>query len=111
MKRALALSAPQVAGVTGDGLLTMEKILALKLDAGWVVLSACNTAAGACEIVGRTSVTGGSIHILMCYRNPFPKPNWQRAFAKRLTGRINAKLSKQGAAFLFYIHEWRGVLT
>jgi CHAT domain-containing protein len=34
-------------GVKGDGLLTMEKIPALKLDADWVVLSACNTAAGA----------------------------------------------------------------
>src|SRR5262249_49380141 len=44
---ALALSAPKVAGVDGDGLLTMEEILALKLDADWVVLSACNTAAGA----------------------------------------------------------------
>jgi CHAT domain-containing protein/tetratricopeptide (TPR) repeat protein len=44
---ALALTAPSVAGVGGDGLLTMEKILALKLDADWVVLSACNTAAGA----------------------------------------------------------------
>jgi CHAT domain-containing protein len=44
---ALALTAPDVAGVGGDGLLTMEKILALKLDADWVVLSACNTAAGA----------------------------------------------------------------
>ena len=44
---ALALTAPDVAGVTGNGLLTMEKILALKLDADWVVLSACNTAAGA----------------------------------------------------------------
>jgi CHAT domain-containing protein len=44
---ALALTAPQVAGVPGDGLLTMEKILALKLNADWVVLSACNTAAGA----------------------------------------------------------------
>ena len=40
---ALALTAPAVAGVPGDGLLTMEKILALKLDADWVVLSACNT--------------------------------------------------------------------
>ncbi|CCQ72576.1 CHAT domain-containing protein [Magnetospira sp. QH-2] len=29
-----------------DGLLTMEEILTLKLDADWVVLSACNTAAG-----------------------------------------------------------------
>ena len=44
---ALALTAPAVAGVGGDGLLTMEKILALKLDADWVVLSACNTATGA----------------------------------------------------------------
>jgi CHAT domain-containing protein/tetratricopeptide (TPR) repeat protein len=44
---ALALTAPEVAGVEGDGLLTTEKILALKLDADWVVLSACNTGAGA----------------------------------------------------------------
>jgi CHAT domain-containing protein len=44
---ALALSAPKVAAVDGDGLLTMEEILALKLDADWVVLSACNTGAGA----------------------------------------------------------------
>jgi len=44
---ALALSAPNVAGVEGDGLLTMEEILTLKLDADWVVLSACNTGAAA----------------------------------------------------------------
>jgi len=44
---ALALTAPQVAKVEGDGLLTMEKILALRMNADWVVLSACNTANGA----------------------------------------------------------------
>jgi len=44
---ALALSAPSVADVDGDGLLTMEEVLALKLDADWVVLSACNTGTGA----------------------------------------------------------------
>ena len=43
---ALALTAPEVAGVDGDGLLTMEKILLLKLNADWVLLSACNTGAG-----------------------------------------------------------------
>ena len=44
---ALALSAPEVAKIEGDGLLTMEEILGLRLDADWVVLSACNTANGA----------------------------------------------------------------
>lgn len=44
---ALALSSPTVTGAEGDGLLTMEEILALKLDADWVVLSACNTGTGA----------------------------------------------------------------
>ena len=46
---ALALTAPKVAGIDGDGLLTMGEILALKLDADWVILSACNTGAGSGE--------------------------------------------------------------
>jgi CHAT domain-containing protein len=43
---ALALTAPEVAGIQGDGLLTMEEILGLRLDADWIALSACNTASG-----------------------------------------------------------------
>lgn len=43
---ALALSNPALTGETDvDGLLTMEEILGLRLNADWVVLSACNTAA------------------------------------------------------------------
>ena len=43
---ALALSSPTVTGETdADGLLTMNEILGLKLDADIAVLSACNTAA------------------------------------------------------------------
>jgi CHAT domain-containing protein len=53
---ALALSAPDVAGIEGDGLLSMDEILALKLDADWVLLSACNTAAG--ERAGAEAVSG-----------------------------------------------------
>jgi CHAT domain-containing protein len=43
---ALALSSPDVAKSGGDGLLTMSEIMGLKLDADWVVLSACNTGSG-----------------------------------------------------------------
>jgi len=53
---ALALSAPEVANVEGDGLLTMEEILALRLNADWVVLSACNTASG--QEAGSEAISG-----------------------------------------------------
>ena len=43
-------------GGDSDGLLTMGEILGLTLDADWVVLSACNTAAG--EGVGAEAVSG-----------------------------------------------------
>ncbi len=43
---ALALSLPSKATVTDDGLLMASEVAQLKLNADWVVLSACNTAAG-----------------------------------------------------------------
>ncbi len=53
---ALALSSPDVTGGTDDGLLTMGEILGLRMDADWVVLSACNTASG--DGAGAEAVSG-----------------------------------------------------
>jgi CHAT domain-containing protein/tetratricopeptide (TPR) repeat protein len=52
----LLLSPPDAATPEDDGLLTASEIAALKLDADWVVLSACNTAAG--DQVGAESFSG-----------------------------------------------------
>ena len=53
---ALALSSPSISGDNEDGLLTMGEILRLKLNADWVVLSACNT--GAAEGKGAEAISG-----------------------------------------------------
>ncbi len=53
---AIALSAPSVTGDGEDGLLKMEEILRLKMNADWVILSACNT--GAAEGSGAEAVSG-----------------------------------------------------
>jgi CHAT domain-containing protein len=42
----LLLTPPDKANETDDGYLSASEIAALKLDADWVILSACNTAAG-----------------------------------------------------------------
>ena len=43
---ALMLTPPETASEEDDGLLTASEVASLKLDADWVVLSACNTASG-----------------------------------------------------------------
>jgi CHAT domain-containing protein len=54
---ALALSTPDVTGdMDSDGLLTMGEIMGLRLNADWVVLSACNS--GAAEGAGAEAVSG-----------------------------------------------------
>ena len=53
---ALALTPGAVTGLGDDGLLTMGRIMGLRLDADWVVLSACNTAAGDGE--GAEAISG-----------------------------------------------------
>jgi CHAT domain-containing protein len=53
---ALALSATSISSDNEDGLLTMGEILKLKLNADWIVLSACNT--GAAKGKGADAVSG-----------------------------------------------------
>lgn len=56
---ALALTPPSIAGGgSGDGLLTADEILSLRLDADWVVLSACNTAAADADAAEAVSGLG-----------------------------------------------------
>lgn len=53
---ALALSNPALVREGGSGLLTLDDVLTLKLDADWVVLSACNTASG--SGIGAEAISG-----------------------------------------------------
>jgi CHAT domain-containing protein/tetratricopeptide (TPR) repeat protein len=52
----LILTPPDKGAAEDDGYLTASEVAALKLDADWVVLSACNTAAG--EIEGAEALSG-----------------------------------------------------
>ena len=53
---ALALCSPSVTGDSEDGLLTMGEIMKLRMNADWIVLSACNT--GASDGAGAEAVSG-----------------------------------------------------
>ena len=55
---ALILTPPARASEEDDGLLTASEITQLKLDADWVVLSACNTAAGGSIKPGAEALSG-----------------------------------------------------
>lgn len=55
---AIALSNPTITETGEDGLLTLGEVLGLELDADWVVLSACNMAAGGGKGAGAISGLG-----------------------------------------------------
>lgn len=55
---ALILTPPEHATEQDDGLLTASEVAQLKLDADWVVLSACNTAAGGSNKPGTEALSG-----------------------------------------------------
>lgn len=94
---ALAMSAPDVAGVKGDGLLTMEEILGLRLDADWVVLSACNTASG--DGAGAEAVSGLGLAFFYAGTRALLVSNWpvESASAKLLTTDLFRRQANNGA--------------
>ena len=55
---ALLLTPPNQPNEEDDGLLTASEAALLKLDADWVVLSACNTAAGDGNTIGAEALSG-----------------------------------------------------
>jgi CHAT domain-containing protein len=55
---ALLLTPPNQPTEEDDGLLTASEAALLKLDADWVVLSACNTAAGDGNTIGAEALSG-----------------------------------------------------
>lgn len=100
---ALALSAPDIAGIKGDGLLTMEEIISLKLDADWVVLSACNT--GAATGAGAEAASGLGSAFFYAGARALLVTNWSvdSQSARELTSELfrrqtaNPKLSRSEA--------------
>ena len=87
--------------VTGDkdedGLLTMDEILALRLNADWVVLSACNTASG--NGAGAEAVSGLGRAFFYAGARALLVSNWpvESASARLLTTDLFARQAKDPA--------------
>jgi CHAT domain-containing protein len=94
---ALALTGSEVAPEGGNGLLTMEEILALKLDADWVVLSACNTASG--QGAGAEAISGLGRAFFYAGTRSLLVSNWpvETSSAQKLTTDLFARQSANPA--------------
>jgi CHAT domain-containing protein len=107
MQPALALSAPDVTGeVKGDGLLTMEQILTLNLNADWVVLSACNTASG--EGAGSEAVSGLGRAFFFAGARALLVSNWpvdSEASRMLMTDLFQRQQTQQGAQKAVYLRD------
>lgn len=89
----LVLTPPEEASEADDGLLTAGEIAGLDLDADWVILSACNTAAGdgqpgaqGLSGLGRAFFLAGSRSLLVSHWPVFSRP------AVQLTTAMMARL-------------------
>ena len=101
---AIALTSPTITGdTTSDGLLTMGEVMGLRLDADWVVLSACNTAAA--EGTGAETVSGLGRAFFYAGTRALLVSMWpvETTSAKKLTTKLfqyqkeNKSISRAGA--------------
>lgn len=92
---ALALTIPKAATSEDDGLLTSSEVAALNLNANWVILSACNTAAG--DKPGAEALTGLARAFFYAGARTLLVSHWpvQSAAAVRLTTRTIAILEEK----------------
>ena len=91
-------SSPSVTGGDEDGLLTMGEILQLRLNADWIVLSACNT--GSPDGRGAEAVSGLGRAFFYAGARSLLVSNWpvETNSAKALTsggGTIRLRMSKR----------------
>jgi CHAT domain-containing protein len=97
----LILTPPETASEADDGYLSASEIAGLKLDADWVVLSACNTAAGgatnaeALSGLGRAFIYAGARSLLVSHWAVYSE-----ATVKLITGAVKemSRDSKVGRA-------------
>jgi tetratricopeptide (TPR) repeat protein len=94
---ALVLTPPAVATADDDGLLKESDIVALKLNADWVILSACNTAAG--QQTGGEALSGLASAFLYAGARALLASHWPVSSdaAVRLTTAAMAELSKDAS--------------
>lgn len=88
---ALVLTPPSEASKLDDGLLTASEIVDLKLDADWVLLSACNTAGG--EAPGAEGLSGLARAFLFAGARSIVVSHWpvrDDAAARLTTGALRA---------------------
>lgn len=85
---ALILSNPSLVNEKGNGLLELDDVLSLKLDADWVVLSACNTGSG--NVIGAEAVSGLGRAFLYAGSRSLMVSNWsvETVSARMLTTNV-----------------------
>ncbi|MGA7324297.1 MAG: CHAT domain-containing tetratricopeptide repeat protein [Rhodomicrobium sp.] len=86
----LLLTPPAVPSEEDDGYLTASEIAGLKLDADWVILSACNTAAGGAE--GAEALSGLARAFIYAQARALLVSHWEvdsNATVKLITGAMS----------------------